>query len=354
MWIRNEGDHKFTNNPRYGVEKHSFFKLDDSFALWFDSPTSFRVYVYSKSNVDEETSESCFLPLHQWVNIQISINSETGITVMTFNTNGERQQLVTKEVYLAPQIPRPELVLFENFIGNVLELQLGYDGDIQIPYQTAVIDEDNEEYEDGLLRAASLNYNFEFSNYNGEGFWPMNVDENDRGDAGFQRDFLARVNNQMLFEELLAPIPENINYAEPSALGQLHAEEKLWDGMSCPDTVNNQLAFNGQGSNISLNVMFPITNQFTVEFWFRIPEEATFNSDKANILFTLATTVEEGEQAQEAMTVFIDKDGLLKCAPFGVGSSPNAILTYTGFRPYNKAVWHHVSCSYDRDKSVQG
>jgi len=54
------------------------------------------------------------------------------------------------------------------------------------------------------------------------------------------------------------------------------------------------------------------------------------------------------------MTIFIDKDGLLKCAPFGVNSSPNAILTYTGFRPYDKAIWHHVSCSYDRDKSVLG
>lgn len=166
---------------------------------------------------------------------------------------------MTKEVYLAPQIPRPELVLFENFIGNALELQLWYDGEIQIPYQTAVI-EDNEEYEDGLTQAASLYYNFEFSNHNGEGFWPMNVEENDREDPGTQRALLARVNNQMMFEELLAPSPENINFAEPSSLGQMHAETKLWDGMSCPDTVNNQLAFNGMGASISLNVMFPITN----------------------------------------------------------------------------------------------
>lgn len=90
MWVNNQGALKYSSNPRYGVETSQFFQLEGCFALWFDSPTSFRVYIYAKNNVDMTVSPSVFLPVNNWVNIQVNINSEKGITVMTFNTNGER------------------------------------------------------------------------------------------------------------------------------------------------------------------------------------------------------------------------------------------------------------------------
>jgi hypothetical protein len=91
MWVYNLGAPKYSANPRYGVEVSSFFTLEGAFSLWFDSPTSFRVYAYAKDNVDVRSSPSAFLPLNQWVNIQVNVNSDSGITIMTFNTNGERQ-----------------------------------------------------------------------------------------------------------------------------------------------------------------------------------------------------------------------------------------------------------------------
>ena len=44
-------------------------RLDESFALWYDSRTSFRVYVYAKRNYEETFSDPVFLPLFEWVNI---------------------------------------------------------------------------------------------------------------------------------------------------------------------------------------------------------------------------------------------------------------------------------------------
>lgn len=41
--------------------------------MFYDSPTSFRVYVYAKDNMYETTSKSVFLPLNAWINIQVSI-----------------------------------------------------------------------------------------------------------------------------------------------------------------------------------------------------------------------------------------------------------------------------------------
>ena len=69
MWVHNLGARKYSANARYGVEQSSFFTLEGAFSLWFDSPTSFRVYVYAKDNINTRSSPSTFLPLNQWVNI---------------------------------------------------------------------------------------------------------------------------------------------------------------------------------------------------------------------------------------------------------------------------------------------
>ena len=60
-------------------------KLDECFAIWYDSLTSFRVYIYAKNNYEEVWSSPVFLPLYEWVNIQIAFTQHDGIVVMTFN-----------------------------------------------------------------------------------------------------------------------------------------------------------------------------------------------------------------------------------------------------------------------------
>lgn len=107
MWVNNKGANKFSSDPRQGIKIASFFSIESCFTLYFDSSTSFKVFVDSIYDYRDTTSPSVFLPLNQWVNIQVNINSSLGITIMTFNTNGERQQLVTQPVQLWKQVPKP-------------------------------------------------------------------------------------------------------------------------------------------------------------------------------------------------------------------------------------------------------
>ncbi len=44
--------------------------------------------------------------------------------------------------------------------------------------------------------------------------------------------------------------------------------------------------------------------------------------------------LKQGGATNEAMTIYIDNDGLLKCAPFGLGQAPEKILVYEGVYPY--------------------
>jgi hypothetical protein len=91
MWVKSEGGHTYTTKQVIGRNNHHFFRLENAFALWWDSPSSFRVYVYTMLNVNEFSTQSVFMPLNQWVNVQITISSEHGVIVKTINTNGEVQ-----------------------------------------------------------------------------------------------------------------------------------------------------------------------------------------------------------------------------------------------------------------------
>jgi hypothetical protein len=56
---------------------------------------------------------------------------------MTFNSNGERQQVVTRPGQLAKQVPVPFFNAFTNFNGYILDLIMWQGTQIDIPYQTA-------------------------------------------------------------------------------------------------------------------------------------------------------------------------------------------------------------------------
>jgi hypothetical protein len=65
MWVMNEGSTLFTTREQFGREnQYHFFRLENVFSLWFDSPTSFRVYVYTLRDFESFSSPSVFLPLN--------------------------------------------------------------------------------------------------------------------------------------------------------------------------------------------------------------------------------------------------------------------------------------------------
>lgn len=67
--MKNMGAHASEPNPKIGREQNHIFSLDECFALWYDSETSFRVYVYAKTNIFETFSDPVFMPLYEWINI---------------------------------------------------------------------------------------------------------------------------------------------------------------------------------------------------------------------------------------------------------------------------------------------
>ena len=64
MWVKNEGGHTYSTKQVIGRNNHHFFRLENVFALWWDSPSSFRVYIYTMLNVNEFSTPSVFMPLN--------------------------------------------------------------------------------------------------------------------------------------------------------------------------------------------------------------------------------------------------------------------------------------------------
>ena len=88
--MKNEGIGSFTQNPRNGRDTTHLIKIQETFAIWFDSQTTLRAYVFADDNFREYYSDPIFLPINQWINLQIQIDDENGVTMMTFNMQKER------------------------------------------------------------------------------------------------------------------------------------------------------------------------------------------------------------------------------------------------------------------------
>lgn len=152
------------------------------------------------------------------------------------------------------------------------------------------------------------------------------------------------------FNFVAAKLPTAANFTDPSSVGQIHANTTLWDGVACPAAMDSQAYFDEKGSGVTLDRVIEPTDSYTVEFWFRFPEDVSLSaSQDMTYLFTLS----EGSEESEAMTIYIDK-GKLKCAPFGAKGKGGTVLTYSGVNPFTSKKWQHVSCSYQQGKYVTG
>lgn len=81
------------------------------------------------------------------------------------------------------------------------------------------------------------------------------------------------------------------------------------------------------------------TDRYTVEFWLKphLEKLAGQQANQRTYLMTL-TTDQNGVQ-EESMSIYVDTDGQLKCAPFGPNSQENLILTFTGVKPFETKKW---------------
>lgn len=64
MWVRPTGTHSYSTIEKQGITNQHFFLLEGVFALWWDSPSSFRVYVFASKDYLEESTSSVQVPIH--------------------------------------------------------------------------------------------------------------------------------------------------------------------------------------------------------------------------------------------------------------------------------------------------
>jgi len=83
--MRSTGNHAFSTKELDGISSRHFVLLENVFALWFDSPTSFRIYIFASKDYLEESTSSIMFPLHQWINIQMEVDQTRGLTVVVYS-----------------------------------------------------------------------------------------------------------------------------------------------------------------------------------------------------------------------------------------------------------------------------
>ena len=99
-----------------GRDENVLFGISESFSIWFDSAYSLRVYVFSKNDyANVFTPDRILVPLHEWVNVQVTISATRGVTAMVFNANGDQVQLVDMERRLSQQYPKGEMTIMQSF-----------------------------------------------------------------------------------------------------------------------------------------------------------------------------------------------------------------------------------------------
>ena len=126
---------------------------------------------------------------------------------MTFNQNGDRQQLVTKKITLADQYPKGTLTLFQSFIGIPFELTI-WQTFIKLP-----IDGTNPKfYEDDKI----VSHNFSKDNY---------IKGNSTHPEGWVTLLLngaeIPAKEGKGFDFIYKNAPTGVNYAKASTIGTL-------------------------------------------------------------------------------------------------------------------------------------
>lgn len=149
---------------------------------------------------------------------------------MTYNTNGERQQLVHFDEKLMRQRPNNRLVLFKNFSGYARTIRI-WDRFHSIPIS------DLDYPTEGLV----LDNDFTIDNFMEAGWLSKTTGFILKGSAGSGFNFY------------LKKVPSTeLTFATPaSTLGQIHATENIWNGMSCNfPLTNRQIVLTGSKSKI--------------------------------------------------------------------------------------------------------
>lgn len=151
---------------------------------------------------------------------------------MTFNQNGDRQQIVRNQFFLGEQYPHGKLHLFHSFIGLPYKLQI-WERLIELP-----IDYDAGDIRNEMVVSYDFTYNYyeviegEFQTFYG---W--------RSEMGLDGKEIEAVEGDG-FDFVYMNVPSNVKFnlgSEQKYIGQLQAKETDWNNVTCPRPESSQM-----------------------------------------------------------------------------------------------------------------
>lgn len=110
----------FTKNPYAAVKYCNVFLVEEVFMVYFENINMMKVYFFASKNYYESASKAFFVPMNQWVTLQLSIVRFNGFELVLADQNGliiYRQTESNRNMY--DMLPRNTVSMFSDFNGYV-------------------------------------------------------------------------------------------------------------------------------------------------------------------------------------------------------------------------------------------
>ena len=150
-----------TNSPQVARDGKSFFEIGEVVAIWFNDPTSIRLFFHSSRQLLERASNSIFFPLGQWANFQFTFDRLSGYDMRVFDAQRRQIAQTRESIYLYDQLPNGQLVPLRNFRGFIKQIMI-YNVRLNLP-----IDQTNGNSEMIKDNSLILYYKFDQQYFNG-------------------------------------------------------------------------------------------------------------------------------------------------------------------------------------------
>ena len=99
-WLYTHPDNCVSTNPLVAKVNCSTFTFNDVITLYFESSTIARFYFEARNPGFELRSEQIFVPMSQWVNIQLSFSHYYGYLIKTYDLQGRLMQSFSRDAAL--------------------------------------------------------------------------------------------------------------------------------------------------------------------------------------------------------------------------------------------------------------
>jgi len=112
LWIKTRADIPTESNPYVAKYGPNILKLEEVFVLYMSHKTEAKFFFQALKNYYESTSYGFFVPLDQWINIQMVMSQYDGYEIRVYDSNGDMISHISEDKNLQEQRPNGMLYLF--------------------------------------------------------------------------------------------------------------------------------------------------------------------------------------------------------------------------------------------------